>query len=148
MVLLVDDQLVIGEAVRRALVDQPDLEFHFCSDSDNAVETAKRVLFQPTVILQDLVMPGTNELDYLGQPLSSSTHRPAKGIPIIVLSTKEKKAIVKSEAFTCRRERLSREASGHDRARRPDPLPFERLSRAQVQRDEAYRALRRTHSRS
>jgi PleD family two-component response regulator len=32
MVLLVDDQIVIGEAVRRALLDDPTIEFHFCSN--------------------------------------------------------------------------------------------------------------------
>jgi hypothetical protein len=32
MVLLVDDQIVIGEAVRRALMDDPSIDFHFCSN--------------------------------------------------------------------------------------------------------------------
>jgi len=32
MVLLVDDQAIIGEALRRALVNEPDIGFHFCSN--------------------------------------------------------------------------------------------------------------------
>jgi PleD family two-component response regulator len=50
VVLLVDDQPLIGEAIRRMLVDQPDIEYHFCSKSSLAVETAERV--KPTVILK------------------------------------------------------------------------------------------------
>ena len=32
MVLLVDDQAMVGEAVRRALFGQPRLQFHYCGD--------------------------------------------------------------------------------------------------------------------
>lgn len=32
MVLLVDDQVMVGEAIRRALASEPDIEFHYCSD--------------------------------------------------------------------------------------------------------------------
>lgn len=34
VVLLVDDQPIIGEAVRRMLAEQIDIEFHFCSKPD------------------------------------------------------------------------------------------------------------------
>ena len=54
-VLLVDDQAIIGEAVRRMLAADKDIDFHYCADPAKALETANRV--QPTVILQDLVMP-------------------------------------------------------------------------------------------
>ena len=54
-VLLVDDQLIIVEAVRRMLSDQSDIEFHYVTDATLALKTA--VQLQPTVILQDLVMP-------------------------------------------------------------------------------------------
>lgn len=55
-VLLVDDQLIIAEAIRRMLSDQQDIEFHYMTDATQALDTALRL--QPTVILQDLVMPG------------------------------------------------------------------------------------------
>ena len=54
-VLLVDDQPLIGEAVRRMLVGEPDVVFHYCKDAPRAVEMATAIA--PTVILQDLVMP-------------------------------------------------------------------------------------------
>src|SRR5579859_3202575 len=53
-VLLVDDQMIVGESVRRMLADEPDIQFHFCQDPSRAIETADAVA--PTVILQDLVM--------------------------------------------------------------------------------------------
>ena len=65
MVLLVDDQAMIGEAVRRILAPQPDIDFHYCANPAEALATAHRV--QPTVILQDLVMPGVHGLDLLRQ---------------------------------------------------------------------------------
>ena len=45
-VLLVDDQLIIAEAVRRMLDGQPDIEFHYVSNAAAAVETALQL--QPT----------------------------------------------------------------------------------------------------
>jgi two-component system, chemotaxis family, response regulator WspR len=93
IVLLVDDQPMIGEAVRRALASQPDIIFHYCDDPATALSVAGRI--KPTVILQDLVMPGIDGLTlvrrYRADPLTAD-------IPIIVLSTKED-ASVKSEAF-------------------------------------------------
>ena len=56
MVLLVDDQAMIGEAVRRGLSNEENIDFHFCSDPHQAIAHAVRI--KPTVILQDLVMPG------------------------------------------------------------------------------------------
>src|ERR1700755_475579 len=93
MVLLVDDQPLIGEAVRRALASESDISFHYCSDPLLALQTAKRI--EPTVILQDLVMPGVDGLDLVRQYRGDSA---TKNIPIIVLSTKEEAAI-KSAAF-------------------------------------------------
>ena len=54
-VLLVDDQRIIGEAVRRMLRTQPDIEFHFCQHAEEAIAKANDI--QPTLILQDLVLP-------------------------------------------------------------------------------------------
>ena len=37
MVLLVDDQTIVCEAVRRALANQIDLDFHYCSNAREAL---------------------------------------------------------------------------------------------------------------
>ena len=39
MVLLVDDQAMVCEAVRRALANQTDIDFHYCADARNIVCT-------------------------------------------------------------------------------------------------------------
>ena len=83
-VLLVDDQLIIVEAVRRMLSDQPDIEFHYVTDAMQALQTA--VQLQPTVILQDLVMPG---IDGFGLIQAYRDEELVRGVPVIVLSAKE-----------------------------------------------------------
>jgi signal transduction histidine kinase len=93
-VLLIDDQLIIGEAVRRILMDQPDITFHYCNDPTQAIQTAINVA--PTVILQDLVMPSVDGLMLLRWFRS---HPVTCNVPIIVLSTKEE-AKLKADAFT------------------------------------------------
>jgi len=42
MVLLVDDQAMIGEAVRRVLLGQPNIEFHYCGSPSRAVEVVEK----------------------------------------------------------------------------------------------------------
>jgi two-component system, chemotaxis family, response regulator WspR len=133
-VLFVDDQAMIGEAVRRALAGQPNLEFHYCGNSADAMAAAEQ--FKPSVILQDLVMPGIDGLSllrrYRANPLT-------KDIPIIVLSTKEEPS-VKREAF----------ASGANDYLIKLPDAIELIARVQhhskaylnqLQRDAAYSAL-------
>ena len=93
VVLLVDDQAIIGEAIRRMLLDQPGIEFHHCPSAKLAVETAERVL--PTVILQDLVMPDLDGLTLVGRYRANPV---VKDTPVIVLSSKEDPA-VKRDAF-------------------------------------------------
>src|SRR5436190_17073765 len=61
MVLLVDDQPIIGEAIRRLLVDESKIDFHYCANPMEAVKLASQI--RPTVILQDLVMPNINGLE-------------------------------------------------------------------------------------
>ncbi|MGZ3180821.1 MAG: GGDEF domain-containing response regulator [Telluria sp.] len=83
-VLLVDDQLIIVEAIRRMLADQDDIEFHYVTDPARAVETAAQL--QPTVILQDLVMPATDGFMLIRQ---YREHAVLRDVPVIVLSAKE-----------------------------------------------------------
>jgi len=92
-VLLVDDQAMIIEAIRRALSNEEDIEFHYCQDPAKAIELAAAV--NATVILQDLVMP---EIDGLMLVRYFRVNTATAKIPIIVLSTKED-ATFKSEAF-------------------------------------------------
>jgi two-component system, chemotaxis family, response regulator WspR len=137
IVLLVDDQMMVSEAVRRALLGHAGVEFHYCSDPRDALETVKKV--RPTVILQDLVMPGVNGLDLVRQYRADPE---TEGIPIIVLSTKEE-ATVKRDAFL----------SGANDYLVKLPDTIELLARiryhskaflTQIQRDEAFRALRQS----
>src|SRR5882672_8124485 len=93
MVLLVDDQAMVCEAVRRALANQPDIDFHYCADAREAIAIGNQI--KPTVILQDLVMPGVDGLTLVTQFRSNPATRDT---PIIVLSTNENPQ-VKGQAF-------------------------------------------------
>ncbi len=133
-VMLVDDQNIVAEALKRMLADEPDIDYHYCSDPANAMNEA--IVFQPTVILQDLVMPDIDGLMLLKFYRSNPE---IESIPVIVLSTKEDPKI-KSEAF---------ELGASDYlVKFPDKIEViarihahSRSFMAQKQRDEAYRAL-------
>ena len=58
IVLLIDDQPIVAEAIRRMLAGSPDIAFHYCRDALQAIAMAESV--KPTTILQDLVMPGVD----------------------------------------------------------------------------------------
>jgi CheY-like chemotaxis protein/HPt (histidine-containing phosphotransfer) domain-containing protein len=135
MVLLVDDQAMVCEAVRRALANQADLDFHYCPDAREAVSLANQI--KPTVILQDLVMPGIDGLTLVSQFRANPA---TKDIPIIVLSTNENPQ-VKGQAFAL--------GANDYLVKLPDKI--ELIARIRyhskaymnlVQRDAAYRALR------
>jgi sigma-B regulation protein RsbU (phosphoserine phosphatase) len=133
-VLLVDDQPLVGETVRRLIAGEPDIAFHYCKDPTKAIETADAV--GPTVILQDLVMP---EIEGLELVKRYRAHEKTADVPIVVLSTKEE-PVTKAEAFAL---------GGNDYiVKLPDKL--ELLARIRyhsrgyislLQRNEAYRAL-------
>lgn len=135
MVLLVDDQVLICEAVRRALSGEADIDFHYCTNPLDAVHTAESL--KPTVILQDLVMPGVDGLDLVRQyRATAATH----SVPVIVLSTKEEPSI-KSDAF--------RAGANDYLVKLPDRVELiariryhSRAYLDHVQRDAAYSALR------
>src|SRR6266581_2461227 len=135
MVLLVDDQAMVCEAVRRALANQADIDFHYCSDARGAIAVANQI--KPTVILQDLVMPGIDGLTLVSQYRANPG---TKDIPIIVLSTNENPQI-KGQAFAL--------GANDYLVKLPDKI--ELIARIRyhskaytnlVQRDAAYRALR------
>ena len=88
-----DDQPIIGEAVRRMLAGEEGIAFHYCRDATAALERAAEV--GPTVILQDLVMPEIDGLELVRRYRADERFR---DVPVIVLSTKEEPA-VKAEAF-------------------------------------------------
>lgn len=93
VVLLVDDQAIAARTIEHMLAGIPGVQFNACADSFQAVATAARI--RPTVILQDLNMPGIDGLDliraYREQPATSQT-------PLIILSAEEE-PVTKAEAF-------------------------------------------------
>ncbi|MBA5690376.1 diguanylate cyclase domain-containing protein [Rugamonas apoptosis] len=134
-VLLVDDQLIIAEAVRRMLGDQPDVEFHHETSAARALETARQL--QPTVILQDLVMPDTDGFSLIRQYREDDTLR---HVPVIVLSAKEDPKL-KAHSFTT--------GANDYMVKLPDRLELQARVRyhasgyiSRLQRDQAFRFLR------
>lgn len=135
VVLLVDDQMMVSEGIRRMLMDEPDMVFHYCNDPNQAVE--KAIELKPTVILQDLIMP---DIDGYKLVDAYRNNKKTRSIPVIVLSTKEDPKD-KSLAF---------ERGANDYlVKLPDKIELVARIRAhsksyltQLQRDEAFKALR------
>jgi len=133
-VFLVDDQRIVGESLRRMLADIPGLEYRFCADPSIALAEAKS--FEPTVILQDLIMPGVDGIEmvrtFREDPATAAT-------PLIVLSSKEEPT-TKAEAFG---------AGANDYlVKLPDKLELVARIRyhsaayiSRLERDEAFKAL-------
>ncbi len=92
-VLLIDDQRMVGEAVRRMIAGEQDIEYCFCQEPEKALAVAEE--FGPTVILQDLVMPNIDGLTMVDSFRSQETTRE---VPMIVLSSQEE-PVVKADAF-------------------------------------------------
>jgi len=95
IVLLVDDQHLICEVVRRMLKKEKDISFHYCLNPENALEMAHRI--HPTVILQDLHMPS----EEVGLALLNQfkTDTATQDVPLIILSTNET-PLIKAETFS------------------------------------------------
>src|SRR5581483_1011516 len=112
-----------------------DIDFHYCADSREAILVANQI--KPTVILQDLVMPEVDGLTLVSQFRANPATRET---PIIVLSTNENPQ-VKGQAFA---------AGANDYlVKLPDKIELiarlryhSKAHMNQLQRDEAYRALR------
>lgn len=135
LVLLVDDQPIVGEAVRRLLSGEPDIDLHYCQNPADAIALANQL--RPTVILQDLVLPQVDGLEMLRR---FRTNEATASTPVVVLSTKEE-PIIKSRAFA---------AGANDYlVKLPDRVELVARIRyhskayiVQLQRDEAFQALR------
>jgi signal transduction histidine kinase len=134
LVLLVDDQPMVAEGVRRMLAKDATIAFHYVSDPTQAIEMISKL--GPTVILQDLVMPGVNGLDLLKE---YRTNPFSNAIPVIVLSSKDDAAI----------KQLAFESGANDYMVKL-PNPIELLARVRMhseaylhdlERQRAYRAL-------
>ncbi len=135
VVLLVDDQAMVAEGIRRMLVDETDIDFHYCADPREAIQTA--IAIKATIILQDLVMP---EVDGMMLVRFYRTNPSTRDVPIVVLSTKDDPAI-KSEAF--------HNGANDYLVKLPDKVELvarirahSRSHLAQLERDAAYQALR------
>lgn len=133
-VLLIDDQAMYGETVRRMLITEKDIDFHYCQDPLKAIRTANAVA--PTVILQDLVMP---EMDGLRLVRYIRANAATRETPLIVLSSKEEPKI-KAEAFAL--------GANDYMVKLPDRLEVVARIRyhskgyiARLERNEAYQAL-------
>ncbi len=133
-VLLVDDQRMVGEAVRRMLADETHWVFEYCADPEQAVAVAEA--FAPTVILQDLVMPGIDGFELVRQ---YGVHATLQHVPTIVLSSQES-AQTKADAF-------SRGATDY-LVKLPDPIELKARIRHHstgyihlLERNQAYDAL-------
>ncbi len=136
IVLLVDDQPMVAEGIRRMLDNEDDIEFHYCEDPSKALETA--IDIKATLILQDLVMP---DVDGMTLMRFYKNHPVTAKIPVIVLSSKED-AEIKSEAF----------ANGANDYLVKLPEPIELIARirahakhyfTEIERDKAYEAMRK-----
>jgi CheY-like chemotaxis protein len=84
VVLLVDDQPMVAEGIRRMLMEESNIAFHYCSDPRQAVKMALEI--EPTIILQDLIMPDVDGYTLVRQ---YREHEKIHNIPVIVLSTRE-----------------------------------------------------------
>jgi len=135
MVLLIDDQAIVAQSVRRLLANQPNIDLHYCSDPEDAIKVANDI--HPTVILQDWVMPSIDGPGLLqlfrANPSTAET-------PIIVLSSEENPE-VKSQAFA---------AGANDYlVKLPDKIELiariryhSKAHLNRIQRDEVFRRLR------
>lgn len=139
IVMLVDDQPMVAEAVRRMLAEDPDIEFHYCNQPTQAIDFASDL--RPTIILQDLVMPDMDGISLVKHYRANSV---TANIPVIVLSTKESPND-KSLAFSV--------GASDYLVKLPDKIELiarikahSRSYLTQLERDEAYRKLQELQS--
>ena len=133
-VLVVDDQPIVCEAVRRLIATQGACEYRAVQDPAQALAVAAE--FRQTVILQDIEMPGTNGLELLPR---YREHPELRDVPVVMLTGKEEPK-TKAEAF-------ARGASDY-LVKLPHPVELvarirhhSRGFRMQLERNAAFRAL-------
>ena len=135
-VLVVDDQSLVAESVRRLLAQVPEATVEICARATEALDVARRL--RPAVILQDLVMPDGDGLELVERYRWAAELAETS---VVVLSAEEH-AGTKAEAF----------ARGADDylVKLPPAQEFvARLihhadaARAQRERNQAFRALER-----
>src|SRR5436190_1640840 len=88
VVLLVDDQPFVGAAVGRLLATEHDIDLHYCRDPLDAIALANQII--PSIILQDLIMPGVDGLTLVRL---FRTNPPTASTPVIVLSGNDEEAV-------------------------------------------------------
>lgn len=93
-VMLVDDQVMVVESLRRMFEGEPDIELHFVTDASAATRSALQ--FRPTVILQDLVMPRPDGFKLINEYRDNPVLR---NVPVVVLSTNDD-PVLKARCFT------------------------------------------------
>lgn len=92
-ILVIDDQAMVVEAIRRLLADQSDMQVFSETNSLQAVSAALGA--RPDIILLDLVMPDVDGF----QVVQSIRRQPTLvDVPVIVLSSKEDPRL-KAQAF-------------------------------------------------
>lgn len=86
VVLLVDSQAMVGEALRRMLANETDIEFHHCQAPRQAI--LKAIEIRPTIILLE---PALNMPDVDGYTLLKTyRNNPAtSATPIVMLSLQD-----------------------------------------------------------
>ena len=92
-VLVVDDQPIIGEGVRRLLAAIPEARVEVCLKGSEALETARTL--RPAVILQDLYMPDADGLELVERYRWAAELAETS---VVVLSAEEQ-ASTKADAF-------------------------------------------------
>jgi adenylate cyclase len=92
-VLVVDDSSTLAQIVASTLSKEPDIEVRTCTESMRALDVALE--FRPTVILQDMVMPGIDGLELIR---SYRRQQSLENVPIIVHSS-EDTAAIRTAAF-------------------------------------------------
>jgi two-component system chemotaxis family response regulator WspR len=134
-VVLIDDQPVVGEAVRRLLVDLAG--FDYCHIADPRTALARLLALSPSVVLLDLVMPDIDGLTLLAQ---IRQHPQLAHLPVVLLSTTDD-AATKARAFEAGADdylvKLPERAELQARLRY-----HSRNHRTLVERDAAFEALR------
>jgi adenylate cyclase len=93
VVLVVDDEPLTGQVLKRMLLGSPGFRLYHCADAAAARELAKEIC--PTVILQDFQMP---ELDGIAMVKAFRADPATRDVPLVLLSSEEEPA-VKAAAF-------------------------------------------------